>query len=239
MNIFDESIIYFINQFAHSSKYFDETIFVIANNKLFKGGVVVSLIWALWFRKSSNQNSVREHIIITLLISIVAIAVGKTLALLLPFRYRPIHEPNLDFQLPFGILETAESHNGVLLSSMPSDHAVLYFALATGLWFVSKKIGLLALVYTTLIIALPRIYLGLHYPSDIIVGSIIGILIALIANELLKNHKLIKKILNFAKHKPAFFYAIFFLFSYQIADLFTDSYSLVKSNIKFLISLSS
>ena len=103
---------------------------------------------------------------------------------------------------------------------------------------MSKKNRHNTLVYTTFVIGLPSIYLGLHYPTDIIVESIIGILIALIGNKSLKEHGLIEKIMNLSKSKPSFFYAIFFLFSYQIADLFTDRYSLVKSNIIFFISLS-
>ncbi len=233
MNIFDYSIISFLNEFAHSSMIFDEIIHLIAMNKLFKGGVMVTLMWFMWFKENTNQLKVREHILVTLLISIVAIIVGKTLALNLPFRFRPIHEANLNFKLPYGILETAETNNGVLLSSMPSDHAVLYFALATGLYFMSKKVGIFALLYTTMVIAIPRVYLGIHYPSDILVGAIIGIIIAIIGNVYLKNNRIIKIIMKFSLNKPGIFYAVFFLFSYQIADLFTDSYGLVRSIISF------
>ena len=234
MNIFDYSIISFLNQFSQNSILFDEIVNLIANNKLFKGGIMVSLMWFMWFKEGkSQQKKVREQILITLLISIVAIFVGKTLALILPFRFRPIHEVNLDFKMPHGVLETAQINKGVMLSSMPSDHAILYFALAIGLYFMSKKIGIWALIYTSLFIALPRVYLGLHYPTDIIVGAIIGIVIAIIGNVFLMNNRVIKVIMEFSMNKPGIFYAVFFLFSYQIADLFTDSYGLVRSIINF------
>lgn len=232
MNAFDSSIITFLNQFAQESIFFDKFVELIANNKLFKGGVMVSVMWYMWFRIDNSKNkSIRENILITLLISIVAIAVGKTLALTMPFRYRPIHEPNLDFNLPFGILETSETNNGILLSSMPSDHAVLYYALSIGLFFMSRKIGVIALLYTTFIISLPRIYLGLHYPTDILVGAFVGILIGVLGNLFLKDNKVIKILMNYSRDKPGIFYAMFFLFCYQIADLFTDSFGLVKSII--------
>jgi len=234
MNIFDYSIISFLNQFSQNSILFDEIVNLIANNKLFKGGIMVSLMWFMWFKEGkSQQKKVREQILITLLISIVAIFVGKTLALILQFRFRPIHEVNLDFKMPHGVLETAQINKGVMLSSMPSDHAILYFALAIGLYFMSKKIGIWALIYTSLFIALPRVYLGLHYPTDIIVGAIIGIVIAIIGNVFLMNNRIIKVIMDFSIKKPDIFYAFFFLFSYQIADLFTDSYGLVRSIINF------
>lgn len=215
--------------------FFDLLVELVANNKLFKGGVMVSVMWYLWFKMNAFKHTkVREHILITLLTSIVAIAVGKSLALLMPFRYRPIHDPNLDFKMPFGIFEASETNNGILLSSMPSDHAVLYFSLAIGLYFISKKIGLIAILYTFFIIGLPRIYLGLHYPTDILVGAIIGVSIGVLGNLMLTNNKIIKTLLNYSVDKPQIFYALFFLFSYQIADLFTDSYDLVKTIWKLI-----
>lgn len=230
MNGFDNSIIFFFNQYSQKSMFFDLLVELVANNKLFKGGVMVSVMWYLWFKKDDFKHTKgREHILITLLTSIVAIAVGKSLALLMPFRYRPIHEPSLDFKMPFGVFETSETNNGVLLSSMPSDHAVLYFALAIGLCFISKKIGLIAILYSFFIIGLPRVYLGLHYPTDILVGASIGVSIGVLGNLILTKNKIIKTLLNYSVYKPQIFYALFFLFSYQIADLFTDSYDLVKT----------
>ena len=235
MNGFDNSIIFFFNQYAQKSMFFDLVVELIANNKLFKGGVMVSVMWYLWFKKDGLKNTKdRLHILITLLTSIVAIAIGKSLALLMPFRYRPIHEPSLDFKMPYGIFETSETNNGILLSSMPSDHAVLYFSLAIGLYFISKKIGLIAIFYAFFIIGLPRVYLGLHYPTDILVGALIGVSIGILGNLILRKNKIIKNLLNFSKDKPQIFYALFFLFSYQIADLFTDSYDLVKTILKLI-----
>jgi hypothetical protein len=56
-------------------------------------------------------------------------------------------------------------------SSFPSDHACLFFALATGLCLISPVIGGLALLHASLIVSLPRIYLGLHYPTDVLAGA--------------------------------------------------------------------
>jgi len=87
-----------------------------------------------------------------------------------------------------------------------------------------------------IVIAFPRIYLGLHYPTDILVGAIVGITIAVIGNKLLYKNWIINKILDLSAKKTNIFYAIFFLFSRQIADLFTDSYGLTRSLIKFIMN---
>jgi undecaprenyl-diphosphatase len=57
--------------------------------------------------------------------------------------------------------------------SMPSSHAANAFgqAMLFGMMFVRARWWLLALA---VIIALSRVFVGVHYPSDIIAGSVVG-----------------------------------------------------------------
>lgn len=57
--------------------------------------------------------------------------------------------------------------------SMPSDHAVLAGAIAAGLWLTHRG---LAAVSTALAVTLAfaRVYVGVHYPADTIVGLALG-----------------------------------------------------------------
>ncbi len=57
--------------------------------------------------------------------------------------------------------------------SFPSNHALNNFAAAVFFYKLFPKLKTILLVVATLI-ALSRVYLGLHYPSDIIGGAIIG-----------------------------------------------------------------
>lgn len=74
--------------------------------------------------------------------------------------------------------------------SFPSGHTGSSFAAASVIYFYNKKRGLLALILATLI-AFSRMYLFVHYPSDIVGGLILGIISSRIAikitNEMLKN----------------------------------------------------
>jgi undecaprenyl-diphosphatase len=54
---------------------------------------------------------------------------------------------------------------------------VLFFTLAFGMWLASRAAGVLAIAYVALVISFPRVYLGFHYPTDILGGALIGAVI--------------------------------------------------------------
>jgi membrane-associated phospholipid phosphatase len=57
--------------------------------------------------------------------------------------------------------------------SFPSDHAVMAGAVAMGLFLVSRRLGLVA-VAAALLMAFTRVYVGAHYPLDVVVGLALG-----------------------------------------------------------------
>lgn len=62
-------------------------------------------------------------------------------------------------------------------SSFPSNHAACGFALAVAIWLHLPPVGSIMLVMA-LVLAYSRLYVGVHYPFDVLVGSFIGTLIA-------------------------------------------------------------
>lgn len=70
--------------------------------------------------------------------------------------------------------------------SFPSGHSSGAFALAWVLFrSLPKKFGIPALVYA-LLMAFSRLYLGVHYPTDVLAGVVLGILYAQAAMWLVK-----------------------------------------------------
>jgi membrane-associated phospholipid phosphatase len=67
--------------------------------------------------------------------------------------------------------------------SAPSDHAVVVAAVATGLLLVNRRIGLLTWVLA-LLMAFTRVYVGAHYPSDVLLGLAEGTLVAILGGYL-------------------------------------------------------
>ncbi len=61
-------------------------------------------------------------------------------------------------------------------NSFPSGHATVFFALATAIYFYSRFAGVLFYIFAILI-SLSRVAAGIHYPIDIVVGAMIGVLV--------------------------------------------------------------
>jgi undecaprenyl-diphosphatase len=63
--------------------------------------------------------------------------------------------------------------------SFPSDHATAAFAIAVSIMLRSRRIGLLVLAMAV-VLAVARVAVGVHYPSDVIGGALIGTAAALL-----------------------------------------------------------
>ena len=83
--------------------------------------------------------------------------------------------------------------------SFPSGHSSASFAAATAIFMWRKKEGTAALILAALI-AVSRLYLTVHYPSDVLVGTITGILYGIasyfIAQQLMKRIPKFNQIFN-------------------------------------------
>lgn len=79
-------------------------------------------------------------------------------------------------------------------SSFPSNHALNNFAVATFFSFVYPQYKIVLFISASLI-AISRVYLGVHYPSDIVGGALIGMLLGWLFSLLYKY------VMTFSKNK--------------------------------------
>ncbi|MEU9011789.1 phosphatase PAP2 family protein [Streptomyces sp. NPDC048479] len=61
--------------------------------------------------------------------------------------------------------------------SFPSNHAAIAAAAAVAIWFTHRRLGAIA-VPAALLMAFSRVWVGAHYPHDVIVGLIVGAAVA-------------------------------------------------------------
>jgi undecaprenyl-diphosphatase len=79
--------------------------------------------------------------------------------------------PSLRYAEPEPLVKTAHD------ASFPSGHAATSFAAATMLTFAFPRLGP-ALFLLASAVAFSRVYVGVHYPLDVIGGAFLGVLIA-------------------------------------------------------------
>ena len=96
-------------------------------------------------------------------------------------RYRPSHHAELFGELHFHKFANGDFYRGGLYGFV-SSHAANYFALFIIAWSIINQYWIrMTLLVITLIILYSRVYLGVHYVSDVICGAILGYLIAKLA----------------------------------------------------------
>ena len=84
-----------------------------------------------------------------------------------------------DFQLQFFAKEIPLLAGGMHDFSFPSGHTIASFEAAVVILLGNKKLGIPAMILACLI-AFSRLYLYVHYPTDVIVSVILGSILALI-----------------------------------------------------------
>mgnify|MGYP001263671940 CR=1 FL=1 len=128
--------------------------------------------------KSYGKKSV---IVILLIIAVVGAADFTTSSILKPIvkRERPCHNPEISTSLyvPVG----CGGKYGFV-----SSHSANTFALATILLLITRKKVWYLLYLWAALVAFSRIYLGVHYPGDIVCGALIGILLALLFYQIFR-----------------------------------------------------
>ncbi|MCX6722617.1 MAG: phosphatase PAP2 family protein [Candidatus Staskawiczbacteria bacterium] len=173
---YDIKIFEAINGLAGQSKIIDLLgIFFAEYLPYLLGIFLLSLLF--WPKKNKRRN--RAMILLSITAAFIARFVVKSIILIFYDRPRPYI--NLPLVHKLISLNTIEN-----LQSFPSGHTIFFFALSTVVYNFNKRLGIFFLVCSTTI-AISRIFVGVHWPSDILAGAILGVIVGIIATWFYKN----------------------------------------------------
>lgn len=174
---YDLNILLFINGLSGHINWLDHLIAGYTKyGPLLFGGYLI----ALWFagKNSVERNENRRNALYAFFSVFLAMTISKILGIIW-YRNRPYIDHSSVHQLV-----SAKSD-----ASFPSDHAVGSFSIAGSVLF-GRSIGGIILTFMAIMLALSRVYVGVHYPSDIVGGMAVGLLSSMIIN---KNKELLEK----------------------------------------------
>lgn len=120
-------------------------------------------------------------IIIIGMIVMITLTDQITSSLIKPFfeRLRPSRDPTLE-----GMVHIVNDYRGGLYG-FASSHAANTFGMATYVFMMMReRKSLVVLFFWATLVSFTRIYLGVHYPSDILVGAIVGALCGIVTVKL-------------------------------------------------------
>lgn len=231
----DYRIILFVNHFARRSWALDTLFYEIDSNPLATAPLLMAMWWA-WFKDRGGEAEIhnREVLLHGLVGSFLYILLFRIPPLMLPYRARPLHNPELHFLMPYNV----DPQRLLGWSSFPSDHAILWFFLAATVYLVSRRLGIFLYLYVSLTLCVARIYIGIHYPSDIIVGALLGVGVAQLAKVSVIRKTFAEQPMKVLQRAPGVFYAGFFIISSQMAEGFNSLHeiqSFVHATVKSLM----
>lgn len=178
----DQKLFVAINSLANKNTLLDQIVKTMVN-EYFITTALSLILFSLWFWGKVDRDLKQKSVLLGVFgVIIGSIGVVSLVNFLVqrprPFDLMPV---NLLFYKPTD-------------PSFPSNSAVVAFALAYAIYLGDKRLGLVALMLAGLY-GFFRIYVGVHFPSDILAGAFIGIASVAVLN-LKFFDRLHEKILN-------------------------------------------
>lgn len=144
--------------------------------------VLAAFLVVKWFQKRKDS-SYR----VMLLLSIITFVISEVIAKLFGKLYEHVQ--------PFAALpEVHQLIEKDIDNSFPSDHTVLIFSFMIVLFLHTKTKSRYVYLLMAILAGLSRIFVGVHYPSDVIVGAMIAVVVGCFCYYSLRNSRALRKI---------------------------------------------
>jgi membrane-associated phospholipid phosphatase len=194
----NDQILAGMNGMAGRSWFFDSIVGLTQDNDLIKAGLIGCCFFAAWYsgKTLEDMQARRKVLLVTLVAAVCVLATTKVLSHTI-FLPRPAIESQKIYHLSDDSLvamkrtnvrvpldeESQKDHRDLLngdvktndLGSFPSDHAGFFLAISLGIFLASRRIGLVAIGWTVLVILAGKMIQAAHAPVDIAAGAAVAI----------------------------------------------------------------
>ena len=148
---------------------FDYSVQSAIGHHLLGGIPYAAAFFYFWVRgeRENRQDDLRRLITVVLgsLVTILLVLwAGKMVSWLPPQRQPALAHLYPDYLFP-----------NVNTNSFPSNSTALFTSIAVGILCVNRLAGVALLVAVPFFVSLPRMYVGGHYPTDVLAGFLIGL----------------------------------------------------------------
>ncbi len=148
---------------------FDRGVESAIRHNVLGGFWYAAALFVFWARGAkAGQEHLRTRILTTLVGSFLTILLTLVAGVVVSWP-PPIGYPGLSGLYPEYLGGNPNAH------SFPSQSTALYAAVAAGVYSMNKSAGWILWSGLGVLVALPRIYVGGHYLSDVIAGAVLGL----------------------------------------------------------------
>lgn len=167
MNPFDREILFFLNGLAGRSDLLDAVMRITVGDQLVAVLGVVTLV-GIWF--AGKTPAERERMQITLFVGAASIGLANL----------AVYTINFLWARPRPFVAMPESVNLLFYPStdpsFPANPVAVAFAIAGSVWLINRPLGL-SLGALATVQAVARVFVGVAYPTDVIGGAVVGLLV--------------------------------------------------------------
>ena len=161
----DQNLLLFLN--SHNSPFWDQVMYNIS-------GTVIWIPLYLAILVALGIKYKRKFLVLILMI-IIAITISDQGSVFLKnsvHRLRPCHEPSLE-----GLVHLVKGICGGKYGFVSSHASNSFMVAILTLLLIRKRWFTYSIILWALVVGYSRIYLGVHYPGDVICGSLMGVII--------------------------------------------------------------
>ncbi|HEX7456105.1 MAG TPA: phosphatase PAP2 family protein [Candidatus Nanoarchaeia archaeon] len=178
----DRELFLKINSFVGEVPILDNLVKLVVNEYFVPVSLALIILY-LWFSHGKMGAKIRE----SLPLAVVSVGlINLIITVLNKFIIRP---------RPFDQLSTNLLFYKPTDPSFPSNAVAVGFALAVSIFLIDRRLGTFALFLASFY-GFSRVYAGVHFPGDVVVGALVGIFVVLLVARFRSLIKFLTKLIE-------------------------------------------